>query len=530
LALAGGSRAAEPDKGAEPGLVVHVKSLDGLLEDVSYVAKAVGKEEEAKQFEKMILAQAGEKGLKGFDRTKPIGLYGTFGQTAFDSTVVGMIPVKDEDAVLGLLENLNLKAEKGSDGIYEVTGQQVPVYFRFANGYAYVSALNKGVLAKDKLVAPADVLPAQEKALASIVLRVDRVPEAIKQQALEQIKDKLNEEKEKREPNETDAQHKAKELLIEGAIHKYTMLLRDTRRLALRAEVDRQAEQLVLEASQEPVPGSEMAGLIERVGGQKSLFAGLAGKPAALDLLAHFQLPEETVKPLLNVLNEAATKELAKQEDKEKREQAEKLLKALMPTLKAGELDLGFTLRGPSADKTYTVVGGLKVQDGQALEKTLRQLIESEPADKRKEVHFDAAKVGDVSVHRIDVSGHLDEHAKKLFGAEAELYVAFRPDAVLVTFGQNGLEAMKEAVAMQPQVGPPLMLNAALARLAPLMAKDNPGAVKAAEEAFKRKGSDLVRLEAGGGKAARVSFRLTPEVLHFISLADAAKKAEKDKP
>jgi hypothetical protein len=531
LAPAGTSRAADPKPGSEPGVVVRIKSLDGLLEDASYLAKAVGKEEEAKQFEKMITAQAGEKGLKGLDRTRPLGLYGTVGQFGFDSTAVALIPIKDEDAVLGLLENLNLKAEKGDDGVYKVQPDMspVPIYFRFANRYAYVTAQNKDALDKANLKAPGDILPATEKALLSLTFRIDRVPEGMREQGLKEFQKKVDEEKDKREPSETDAQHQFKKEIVGQTSDFVTSLVNEGRAIQARIEVDRQKNELVVEASLDAQPGSKLAGMLEHLGQRESLFAGLRAGQPAFTLLTHCSVPAQVLKPLGDALDEAVKEGLAKEKDKAKREQGEKVAKALLPTLKSGDLDLGAVIRGPSDAKTYALVGGLKVKEGESLEKTVRQLVESQPEDKRKIVHFDAAKVGEVSVHRVDVSGILDADGKKAFGADAQAYFAFRPDAVVFAMGHDALGAMKEAVAAAPRAAPSFLLDLAMARLAPLMEKEHPEAIKSAAEAFKEKGTDRIHVVAQGGKALQVSLRLSPEVLNFMHLLDEAKKG-KEKP
>src|SRR5262249_34370222 len=157
----------------------------------------------------------------------------------------------------------------------------------------------------------------------------------------------------------------------------------------------------------------------------------------------------------------------------------EKAFKALLPTFKAGELDFGVVIRGPAADKSYTLVGGLKVKDGDALDKTVRELTADQPEDKRKDVHFDAAKVGAVAIHRLELPNTPEEKGKSPFGRE--VYFAFRPDALVFAVGGDALGAVKEAVALPPRPGKPLLLEMATARMVPLMEKDSPGAAKAAE-------------------------------------------------
>jgi hypothetical protein len=528
LAVPGLPRAAEP-KSAGPTVVLRVKSLDGILDDFAYVARAAGKEEEAKQLQKMVLAQAGAKGLKGIDRTKPLGLYATVGKTAGESTAVGLIPVADEDAILALLDNLNLKAEKGDDGLYTVTSDKspAPVYFRFANGYAYVTVQNKDALDKAGLPAPGEVLPAGENALLSLTAHLDRVPEPLKKLFLEQMQDKVDEGKKQRDPMETDAQHAVKEETADELAGVIAAVVKDGRALEARIDVDRTADELVAELSLDALPKTDLAGTIHNLAGVKSLFAGLAGRHAAFDVQARLAVPQRGLKVLGEALDEQARKELLKETDKAKREQGEKLLKALLPTFKAGELDVGVSIRGPAADKTYTVVGGMKVKDGEGINKAVRDLVAGLPEDKRKEVHFDAAKAGSVAIHKVDVSDP-DAKTRDAFGPNAEGYFAFRPDALVFAVGGNALAAVKEAVALEPKPGAPFLLDMELARMAPLMEHDNPGAVKAAEDAF-RTGRDADRLHIGleGGKALRLSARITPQAVLFFSQVKEGAKGEK---
>src|SRR5262249_48330162 len=146
------------------GFVVRVQSLEELLSNFRYLGGLVGRDEEAKQIEGMIRAKAGgPKGFEGIDAKRPMALYGVFGEGGLESTtVVGIVPIADEKAFLGLIENLGAKSEKDKDGVYAVTGDQVPapIYFRFAHKHAYVTALNKDALDKDKILPPGAVLPA----------------------------------------------------------------------------------------------------------------------------------------------------------------------------------------------------------------------------------------------------------------------------------------------------------------------------------------------------------------------------------
>ncbi len=80
-------------------------------------------------------------------------------------------------------------------------------------------------------------------------------------------------------------------------------------------------------------------------------------------------------------------------------EAAEAFLKAVLPTLKAGELDAGFSLHGPGANGLYAVVIGLKVRQGADLEKAVKDALQKIPEKDREKVKFDVDKAGGVNIH-----------------------------------------------------------------------------------------------------------------------------------
>src|SRR5260370_8406983 len=122
-----------------------MRFIDGSLSAFDYLAKLAGKEEEAPKARKMLETRVGKDGLAGIDTKRPIGFYGTVGPAVVDSTAVALIPVADEKALLGLLENLNMKAEKDDDDVYKVEseGLPVPIFFRFPTNHPSSTPHNK---------------------------------------------------------------------------------------------------------------------------------------------------------------------------------------------------------------------------------------------------------------------------------------------------------------------------------------------------------------------------------------------------
>src|SRR5262249_43837400 len=147
---------------AEPTLVLRVRSLESMAEDVKYLAGLVGQADMVQQG----LDQLTQ--LPGIDLKKPLGAYAFVSPGIVDSNFAARIPPTGEQEFVKLLGTFGQQPEKDKEGIYTLSVPPIPfpIYFRVANGYVYVVANNKELLAKDKLIAPAKILPAGQKELA----------------------------------------------------------------------------------------------------------------------------------------------------------------------------------------------------------------------------------------------------------------------------------------------------------------------------------------------------------------------------
>jgi hypothetical protein len=507
-----------PD-GKRPGLVIRIQAIDELLANFKYLAAQAGQEEQAKQLEGLVKSMAGPKGLDGIDTKKPIALYGTVGPNGIDSTAVLLIPVADEQGVLDLLARFDIKAEKGKDGLYTVRNDQlpVPVFFRFANKHAYITVQDDSAIARDRLLAPEKVNPPGATGVVSLSVNIGDIPDNLKQQAIQEFQQQLANAKQMREPDETETQHKFKGQLIDFLGGHVVSFIRDGDDVTLAINIDRKTHDISLDLSVTGKARSKLAGTIAELNQAKSVVAGLVGKNTTFNSVMYAALPEDLRKALAPVIDEAIKKGLEEEKDKAKRDLAARLTKVIEPTLKVAELDLAVDVRGPSARELYTVVAGARLKDGAAIEKVLRDTIKDLPPADRAKVKLDADKAGAVSIHRIEIQKDLDEDARKSFG-DNPLYVAFRADAVFVTVGENGLAAIKEALAASPKPAVPFKFELSLASMAPAMAATQPDAVKAAREAFGKGGeNDKVWLSIEGGQSLRLRMAMKAPIIKFIS-------------
>jgi len=520
-------------KADKPALVVRVGAIEEVLADARYLAKAAGREEAAKQAEGILKSKTGPKGLEGVDTRKPAGLYGTLKTKLDESQLVALVPISDEKAFLKLLENLDLKAVKGKDGLYTVEVQSIPypVIFRFANGYLYgtVKVTDKAadLLAAKNLPAPADVLSAGAGSALAVTINLDALPETTKDLADTSIQLSLANAKEKAPPGETEAQKKFREETIDQVGELTKTLLRDATALTLKVNVDRKADDLSLSLDLAAKPGSALAKSISTLGDAQGIGAGLVRADALMSGSLYLALPASLRKSFGATLDEGITKALEAEKDRDKNAAAEVVLNALKATFKEGVLDAGFTLTPAGKDGKANLVAGMRVKDGESIDAALKKALPKLSPAERKNLKMDVAKAGGVSIHQV-TSDKVDEAGKKLFGT-GPISFALRDDALLFAVGPDALDVIKEAVSAKARGATPLRLELAMARLAPLMADAHKGAPEAAKKAFTEKGSDRVSLTVEAGKALRVKFSTKTQVLTFGSLMDRAEKEKGDK-
>src|SRR5439155_12819837 len=129
-------------------------------------------------------------------------------------------------------------------------------------------------------------------------------------------------------------------------------------------------------------------------------------------------------------------------------------------------------------------------------------IVKDLPEGDRAKVKFDVEKVGGTAIHSLDIGAGLDAKAQKLFG-DGPVYVAFRSDAAFLALGQDGLNALKEAVAAPASAGAPLRLEMSLGQLAAALAT-NEAQRKEAERIRGEEGEGRIRVSLEGGQRLRL--------------------------
>jgi hypothetical protein len=530
LAAPAAARAADADG---PTVMLRLQSVEKILDNAEYIAALVGQEDAAKQVLGFVRALSGEKGIEGIDTKRGFALYANLAEKLEESQLVLMIPVADQDAFVNLLKTkgkdflqLDLKEEKG--GLYSVSAPAAPfpIYFRFANKYVYGTIQNRDNIDPKKLPKPEDVVGKGES-LIDLTFRVDRIPEQMKTFALAGLESGLGEAKKQALPLDTQQTRQLRDEFVDSVSRGLKSILTDGKGISLKIDIDPKKDELALAFEMTAKDGSDLARDFAAIKTKKSVALGsLASPKAAATLALNLSLPD-SVKKVLGPVVDDAVKAGLDMAPGEIQTAVEPLVKALVPTLKAGDLDVGVAMLGPDAKSHYTLLLAGKIKDGKTVEKEVKALVGKLPEPIKSAFEIDADTVGGTKVHSVKVKDQLDDKAKKIFG-DTDLWLAFRDDAILVAFGPEAKAALKDALDQTPATGPLVKVEVSVKRLVALAeAGDEKAARKAAKEAFGSDAAgDTITVALEGGE--KLSFRaaMKGKVLKFFVLLDKAKKGD----
>jgi hypothetical protein len=321
--------------------------------------------------------------------------------------------------------------------------------------------------------------------------------------------------------NETVAQKDFRKASVRQVVKTITDVLKEGQRARLDISMAEGKKDLAVSLSLSAQPGTELAKTLKTAGETRSPFAGLVSKNAAFRGSVDVAFPESVHQSFAKLIEEAAQKGLGDISDPAKRKQAQALVDALLPTARAGKLDAFFGMTGP-VNNHYTILAAIKVTDGDKLGKVVRDLVAAElknmPADQQKKIQLDAASVGAVKIHKLEIP--LDPKTGKTLDdliGNPDLYVAFRKDAVMLAIGPTALATLKEAIATeQAGTAPIFLFDFNVARMAPTLAQ-TADQKKLAQQLFPAGSDASIRVSLTGGDAVTLRLHVALDVLEFFA-------------
>lgn len=521
----GGAANAQPAK-AEPTVELRLRSVNDLIDKAEYIAGLAGQEEAIKQARELLkqLSEDG-KGIEGIDPKRPFGLTATLTGDVVSSPLTVMIPIADQERFLKLLKDrLEITPEKADGGTLKAFVPVInEVYLRFANDYVYIGRSLKDLDPK-VLPNPKAFFAKDDGSVGSLLVRFDSIPADLKTFVIGQLELGITEQRKKNGENENAAQKAIVDWLSDNTLSGVKSLLDDAKELQVRVFIDPKGDDLSGEITLTAKSGSTLSKNLANLGGKTSVPAAIVGggKHAVGWFSVKAGLPEGVKKDLGKVVD-GAIAEIVKAAGDNEKALAERVLKTIAPTLKAGELDGALALNGPNPRGQYTVIGAVGVKDGKEIEKLVKDFAPF-LGDAGK-FEFDVAKVGPFNLHTITPSKSPDDF-KKIFG-DAKVWLAVSDDYVAVSLEPDGT-AIKAGLAAKAVPAPVFSAELAFAKLVPLVGQNlKPDEVKAMmKDAFpdgKPEGKDTLSITVMGGNQLTVKGKLKGKGIRLLMTLDQFK-------
>jgi len=518
----------------KPALQMRLGSLDSLMETFYLLADRVGRKDEAKQLEQVLKSGTGPDGIQGLDPKRPLGLYGSIGPNGVDSEAVLAVPVLDEDKMLtaltALTGGLGGKVEKGKDGgahVLNLDQSPFPIYFRFEKKYCWATLRDESIIAPAKLPDPEVFLKApQPGSLVSLKFDLSGVPDNLRQLAVDQLKEKMAEAKDQAPPEETVKQKALRLQIANGIEEGLISFLKDGGALSVEIGHDKATEELFMGTELLPKPGTALAKSWSNLTNSETIGGSMAQKGTVLALSLNLKIPESLLQTFGNALQEMRDQTLAKEKDSAKKELGKSMFDSMMPTLKAGKLDMGMAFIPSKGDDHLSMLLGLRVEEGAKVEELVRKLaaVPTKPDDDK--VTLDVGKLGAISLHKVEPGTNADKDAQELLG-NGPGFFAVRPDAVLLGAGPEGMNLLKQGIETKTSPAPLLSLGLSFSQFSRFNSDRNIPRKKVEEAAKKAFGdkpeSDRLKLLLESKNGIRFNLRLKTAVLTFFSELDPNK-------
>lgn len=528
-------------KGKLPALTGQTQPVSKLMLSLRSAVKAVAGEEPVKKMDEAIKEALGEKGFTGLDLTKPILAYGELDDDAATSSGFVLVPTTGEEEFKAFTGRfLKEKAVKfnpveNHKGLYKVeptdedNAADVSIYMRVANGYAYFGInVKPEEMAEKVLVVPGVLTDPKDTALISYRMHFDSIPDALRKKAFDKLDELVNEitgEAARVVPmdlfrvgvvaNEAGEFQKKSAKAMAGMVKRrgnQVLSEADWAGYALRYD-DRTAE-MAFEGVLTPKAGTPLAKEIAARKPHENQFAGLVSKEAAVGITVSAPLFEAEIRDVLAGAVAEAQRKMKDESPAPEEFQpiVEELFAGAQRTVKSGTFDFAAALVGPNKEGQFDTAIAISYDDAPKLEKEVKALAKKKvPEEFLKSVKFDKVKVGEVGVHEIDAAIIPEEMKKGVPNFPAgNLYLAFAPKAVYVTFGPSGLQTMKDLLAAKPAPARAFDVTLNPARLQKLVALYEPNVAQMLPDFFGSEdaASSVVFAEVAGGDALRVRFGL----------------------
>jgi hypothetical protein len=498
-----------------PHVVLQSQSMNVIIKTLRTIVVKLAPVEIQQDFDKSVAKHFGDLANPGLEMAKPIVGYLYLRPEMEKSVVILAFPIKDEKKSLDVLASFGIQHESDGKGLTKFESQEWghwrgkatadTGYLAFQFNEQYDDGAVRGLLEPSKLVPYSALVNEQEKSLLSANLYLDRVPEGAKKHVgtLLTMLENLAEQ----EPADPPALKRLAVQATRSLNANATRGLKEGLTVTGKLNIDPQTGVLDLNFALTPSKGTPLVADIAAIKSFKSRAAALSAPETVVG--GWLSLPAGLPKDLRDAAGPAFV-ELFRSLETELPESARPLLGEISKQLATGivdeKFDLGFTLVGPNKDGHHTGVAFVQMDKPGALVQAVLKLSGGKeiPKDFKDRLKLNAAKVGDLAVHTMDLSKLLPE--VELFGEKQILHFAFEKSAFILAIGPDALNQIKRATELKPVEATAFEMQLNPKRLADVIAKNNPNTGQLVQQQFGKLDQlvPLYRLDVRGGEQLQI--------------------------
>jgi hypothetical protein len=487
----------------EPFAVLTLRSLDDLLADIRHVTGS----KDSSPVDQIIAGVTRGKGLAAIDGSKPLGAYlvpGAEGTPMPD--VVIAIPVKDTAAFLGLLGHPSPAGVKIENTVFNIGIFGKNAFGKVVRGYCFLAEKRELV---DSVSGAAGLFSSRND--ISFVLHFSRLPEELKQLALQQLQAtwELQAASLPGMPGSYLRGHEAGRRFVQENTER---ALREADKAELGLTLDSSSGVITIDWEETARAGTQLASLFSAYGTAVPSFGGMFSSDAALSLICCVPIPAE--------LRDALAAEIASTADQARgqidtnvlldteteRKSAHETLDGFLRAFRGLDaIDAGLLIDAAPSGKAR-FVAACRVGSGSELARALDRFVKIPGAVGEGELKLDVAQHAGARIHALG----LPPEVSKVFG-KGSAHLALRKDSAFLSVGEDSLKQIQAVLQATTTSGArrlPVSLRARPSRIIDLFSKK--GDVKSiqARQAFHGRGDSFAFevLPIKNGLQGRITF------------------------
>ncbi len=513
--------AEEPDRqplATDPVVMLSVTSVDRSLEFMRDAFESVDRGDMAGVMDDL-MSRAGD--LKGFDRTKPVGMALFLPSSLPPQPIpVVYVPVEDMD---DLIETMQLgpvrveKNEEAGEGRYELTGGRGTRHIAVRDGYAFISR-NEEFLDADVAILSRMIPQVAAQYDLSLTVRPQSIPPLLRDVFMNFLRNQTEGQLQRRD-EEPLSQYLARRANGMSTLEFLERLVKEGEQMTIGMRTIPESSGMEIELHVDATPESEFAEYLDDIGSRASSYASMfsAEEPFTLSVSWMLEEREQTaahgwiealeaglVQQYAGPAGEEAAAEADESAERPLPPELARLLDPLKATIDAGHLDMCVQMRSVDADQ-FALVGAIHLVGGETFADGLREVLTQVSAREGDfTIELDVAQHAGVAIHRVQ-GGEARPQDERVYGEKPSLYVGSSGRTLWFAVGQedavtelkSSIDAVSEAAgSREAERGYPVQMVVRANQWLGLPPDENADAAGAeiAAEAF-TSSNDVLRME-----------------------------------